>query len=128
VAAPSYLVVYLARPELPGRHWWQPTNDPELRGGDMTWGICRPNVRGIRNIVGANLFFVACDPQRLLSDRYHLPPIFTWAKRSATLLCITGENEQPFRSMANGNFGRSRTPISDEADQGCRLMPNTHFG
>jgi hypothetical protein len=31
-------------------------------------------------------------------------------------LCITGENEQPFRSMANGNFGRSRTPISDEVD------------
>jgi hypothetical protein len=76
VAAPSYLVVYLARPELPGRHWWQPTNDPELRGGDMTWGICRPNVRGIRNIVGANLFFVACDPQRLLSDRYHLTTYF----------------------------------------------------
>jgi hypothetical protein len=43
-------------------------------------------------------------------------------------VCITGENEQPFRSMANGNFGRSRTPISDEAEQSFRLMPNTHFG
>jgi hypothetical protein len=43
-------------------------------------------------------------------------------------LCITGENEQPFRSMANGNFGRSRTPISDEAEQSFRLMPNGRFG
>jgi len=30
--------------------------------------------------------------------------------------------------MANGNFGRSRTPISGEAEQSFRLMPNTHFG
>ena len=43
------------------------------------------------------------------------------------MVCITGENEQPFRSMANGNFGRSRTPISDEAERSFRLMPNTHF-
>jgi hypothetical protein len=30
--------------------------------------------------------------------------------------------------MANGNFGRSRTPISDEAEQSFRLMPNGRFG
>jgi hypothetical protein len=43
-------------------------------------------------------------------------------------VCITGENEQPFRSVANGNFGRSRTLISDEAERSFRLMPNTNFG
>ena len=43
-------------------------------------------------------------------------------------LCVTGENEQPFRKVANRDFGRSRTPISDEAEQSFRLMPNTHFG
>ena len=43
-------------------------------------------------------------------------------------VCITGENEQPFRKLANRDFGRSRTPISDEAEQSFRLMPNTHFG
>jgi hypothetical protein len=44
------------------------------------------------------------------------------------LLCVTGENEQPFRKVANRDFGRSRTPISDEVEQSFRLMPNTHFG
>src|SRR6266699_179718 len=37
------------------------------------------------------------------------------------MVCITGENERPFRSMANGNFGRSRTPISVDAEQPGQL-------
>ena len=32
-------------------------------------------------------------------------------------VCRTGENEQPFRGKPNSDFGRSRTPISEEAER-----------
>jgi invasion protein IalB len=32
-------------------------------------------------------------------------------------VCRTGENEQPFRKKPNSEFGRSRTPISADAER-----------
>jgi hypothetical protein len=41
---------------------------------------------------------------------------------------ISGENERPFRSKPNADFGLSRTLISDQTEQPFWLMPNAHFG
>lgn len=73
---PAYVLVYLARPELPGKTWWDRTNDPELRDGPLTWGICRPNVRAFGTMPGAHLFFVAYDHSRPAVDRYRLTTYF----------------------------------------------------
>ena len=42
--------------------------------------------------------------------------IFDDAEAQRQLVCRTGENEQPFRSKTNIDFGPRRTPISEEAE------------
>jgi hypothetical protein len=38
---------------------------------------------------------------------------------------VSGQNEHPFRSEPNGDFGRRRTLISDQTEHAFQLKPNT---
>jgi hypothetical protein len=73
-----------------------------------------------------DLFNLVCDRttlqvawQRIRANR---------GSRTTGVVWISGENEHPFRSNANSDFGRGRTLISDQTERAFRLMPNSHFG
>ena len=43
-AGRGYLLVYLAHSQAEGTWWFDQSNDPDLRYGIQTWGLCRANV------------------------------------------------------------------------------------
>ena len=64
-----------------------------------------------------------------LAGRFAAPErSIDYAVRAGEVACVSRAKRTAISEMANRDFGRSRTPISDEAEQSFRLMPNTHFG
>jgi len=84
-AGRGYLLVYLAHSQAEGTWWFDQSNDPDLRYGIQTWGLCRANVR-TRQSPAQHLFFIAYDGSRYdgsrhEGDRYYLASHFRLHER-----------------------------------------------